>query len=288
MRNAKPSHSDLLSPNSKSGNTSLQVDYLINIFHELRTPLSIILGAIKLIEMEQCNLQDTRIPKHIQIIKVNCYRLLRLINNILDLTKLDNKYVSLEPVSCNIVKLTRDIAHTVAPIAEEREISMQFSSSKEEIITAIDIDKFEKIILNLLSNAIKFTGKGGKIEIRVEDADNRVFIHVKDSGIGIPKSKQKAIFSRYMQSKSPLSRDNEGTGIGLALVKHFVELHGGSINLISKVRYGSDFIVELPIVTCVAGLRKKVSEESQSCQEDRLEKIIKAINIELSDIYTSS
>jgi len=288
MRNAKPSHSDLLSPNSKSGNTSLQVDYLINIFHELRTPLSIILGAIKLIEMEQCNLQDTRIPKHIQIIKVNCYRLLRLINNILDLTKLDNKYVSLEPVSCNIVKLTRDIAHTVAPIAEEREISMQFSSSKEEIITAIDIDKFEKIILNLLSNAIKFTGKGGKIEIRVEDADNRVFIHVKDSGIGIPKSKQKAIFSRYMQSKSPLSRDNEGTGIGLALVKHFVELHGGSINLISKVRYGSDFIVELPIVTCVAGLRKKVSEESQSCQEDRLEKIIKAINIELSYIYTSS
>ncbi len=288
MRNAKPSHSDLLSPNSKSGNTSLQVDYLINIFHELRTPLSIILGAIKLIEMEQCNLQDTRIPKHIQIIKVNCYRLLRLINNILDLTKLDNKYVSLEPVSCNIVKLTRDIAHTVAPIAEEREISMQFSSSKEEIITAVDIDKFEKIILNLLSNAIKFTGKGGKIEIRVEDADNRVFIHVKDSGIGIPKSKQKAIFSRYMQSKSPLSRDNEGTGIGLALVKHFVELHGGSINLISKVRYGSDFIVELPIVTCVAGLRKKVSEESQSCQEDRLEKIIKAINIELSDIYTSS
>jgi anti-sigma regulatory factor (Ser/Thr protein kinase) len=138
----------------------------------------------------------------------------------------------------------------VAPYAKNKGITLEFDTESEEIFTAVDIDKVERIILNLLSNAIKFTPTGGFITVKVGKSENNVAISVKDTGPGIPKNMQAYVFDRFNQVNSSLTRESEGTGIGLSLVKSFVSLHKGKVELISEENKGCEFIVELPIFMC--------------------------------------
>ncbi len=260
-------------------------DFFTNIIHELKTPISVILGAIQLLDLKLENLpeEQARYSKTFQIIKHNCYRLLRLTNNLLDFARLDSGYLKLNPVNCNIVSLTEEITQSVMPYARQKRIDLVFEARHEEISTAIDMEKIERVLLNLLSNAIKFTGQGGKVLVAVRSLENKVLITVKDTGIGIPREKQKEIFERFRQVGSNQSRDQEGCGIGLSLVKSFVDLHQGSITLTSEEHKGSEFVVELPI-------RKLETHEIKGEEpliSDLHHKLNEAINIEFSSSIAS-
>jgi two-component system cell cycle sensor histidine kinase PleC len=258
-----------------------KTDFFSNIVHELKTPISVILGAIQLIESKSksCNAADSPESRNYDIIRLNCYRLLRLANNLLDFARLDSGYLKLNLINCNLVCLVEEITLSVEPYARQKQIDLIFDTQLEEIITAVDMEKVERIVLNLLSNAIKFTMPGGNITVNTCIKSDRACISVKDTGIGIPEDKQNEIFERFQQVGSELSRGNEGSGIGLSLVKSFVNLHHGCVRIISGQQKGSEFIIELPF--------KKLEQEGrkETFQADR-HSMLEAINIEFSDIRT--
>jgi signal transduction histidine kinase len=262
-------------------NDKRKTEFFSNISHELKTPISIILGAIQLIEAK-CPpyINDKRkSSKYYKTIKHNCYRLLRLINNLLDITKMDSGFIKLNTINYNIVYLIEEMVQSIAPYSNQKGLVMEFDTEEEEIFMSVDVDKIERIILNLLSNAIKFTPAGGKVFVNIKRYGNSVLISVKDTGPGIPKDHHTEIFDRYKQTNSYLTRENEGSGIGLSLVKSFVSLHNGSIRLISEESKGSEFIIELPIV-----LNAEFNESATAASSNG-HRIIEAINIEFSDIY---
>ncbi|MGL4911025.1 MAG: ATP-binding protein [Romboutsia sp.] len=259
---------------------SVKNEFFANISHEFKTPLNIILGTMQLIRknIEQDNITYDTLYKHTNIIKQNSYRLLRLVNNLIDISRIDTGYYKLNQSNQNIVKIVEDITLSVAEYVENRNIDLIFDTNEEEVITACDPDKIERVILNILSNAIKYTPKGGKIEVKLERNLDKVLVYIKDNGIGIPKEKADVIFDRFGQVNSELSRNSEGSGIGLSLVKSILSLHGGDINVYSKVGEGSEFVFELPIVL--------LEEEIVYTIQDSRDFTIEKCNIEFSDIYS--
>jgi two-component system cell cycle sensor histidine kinase PleC len=238
--------------------------FFSSMVHELKTPLSIILGAVQLIEMkrkdrcrgaDEINVngidvsQNDCVENHLTAIKCNCYRMMRLTNNLLDLARSDAGYLALRLVNCDLCVLLDEIVRSVLPYALKKQLDLRFNRPQGGIVVALDIEKTERIMLNLLSNAIKFTNPGGSIIVSAYTADGRVFISVKDTGVGIPADRQGDIFDLYRQSGLNARAEKEGYGIGLFLVKTFVELHHGNIRLVSERSRGSEFIVDLPAVT---------------------------------------
>ncbi len=261
--------------------TNEKSEFFYNMSHELKTPITVVLGAIQLIEQKNGSIEHDRrkSSKHITTIKQNCYKLLRLINNILDLSRIESGYIKSNMVNCNIVYLVEEICQSVIPYAVQKSLTLEFDTMEEEIITAVDVDKVERIILNLLSNAIKYTEPGGKISIVVSSKFNKVHICVQDTGIGIPKDMQTSVFNRYQQVDSSLTKGIEGSGLGLSIVKSFIKLHGGSIKVKSEPNIGSEFHICLPIKHI-----ETLSNISSNCVKDS-QRIIEAINIEFSEIY---
>ena len=261
-----------------------KTDFFTNITHELKTPLSVILGAVQLIERKQLPaiFNDSHSGKHFHTIRQNCYRLLRLVNNILDVTKIDSGYTQVYLANHNVVYMAEEITQSIVPYAEQKGLHIEFDTEAEEVITAIDMEKMEKVMLNLLSNAIKFTKPGGKISVGIRRSGDRVLISVRDNGPGIPDSKQKEIFERFRQVGSSYTRENEGSGIGLSLVKSFVELHNGTVRLSSNEGEGSEFTIELPVRLCES------QEPVKQNRNPAHERVVEAINIEFSDIYSLS
>lgn len=259
----------------------LKTEFFANLSHELRTPINVILSAIQLLNLyanegsEDFN--NKNINKYIFTMQQNCYRLLRLVSNIIDITKIDAGFFDLELTNCNIVNIVEDITLSVSEYIEQKGLTLIFDTEVEERIMACDSDKIDRIMLNLLSNAVKFTNPGGKIVVNIYDREDKVVISVKDNGIGIPKGKQKLIFERFHQVDKSLTRSHEGSGIGLSIVKSLVELHEGNITVKSEYKKGTEFIIELPVKL----VRSKDSPYNNT-NEDNIEKI----NIEFSDIYT--
>ncbi|WP_273222970.1 sensor histidine kinase [Geosporobacter ferrireducens] len=259
----------------------LKTEFFSNISHEFKTPLNVILGTLQLYDL---HLQGTTLPAELypiirykKILKQNCYRLLRLINNLLDITKIDSGYFQIQHRNCDMVSLVKEITLSVADYVHNKALSITFNSNTDQKHMACDPDKFERILLNLLSNAIKFTNMEGSISVNFIDYGKRVEIVVKDTGIGIPIDKQEVIFERFRQVDPLLTRNHEGSGIGLALVKSLVEMHLGTIRLQSEVEKGSTFIIDLPVI------------HLEECQpnNDPIEPPcnVEKIHIEFSDIY---
>lgn len=258
----------------------LKTEFFANISHELRTPLNVIWSTLQLIEVLKNNNQLEMCMKkdYHGVMKQNCLRLIRLINNLIDITKIDGNYLTLELYNQNIVSVIEDIVMSVVNYAESHEITLVFDTDVEEKIMAFDSDKMERIILNLLSNAIKFTPKGGEIDVTINDLGDYIRISVKDTGVGIPKEELSNIFERFTQVDKSLSRQNEGSGIGLSLVKSLVALHNGNIYVKSEYGFGSEFVIELP-----AKLKKDCELKTEEYSSDS--KYVDRINIEFSDIY---
>lgn len=256
--------------------------FFANLSHEIKTPINIIYSCIQLLEVNKINgekaLSDAY-NKYDNTLKQNCYRLLRLVNNLVDMTKIDSGYMKLIFINCEIVSLVEDITLSIIPYVESKNINIVFDTYIEELEIRCDPESMERVILNLLSNAIKFTNNDGNISFIVEADDKYVFIRVKDDGIGISKDIREDIFNRFVQEDKSLNRKNEGSGIGLALVKSLVELHDGEVYL-EDVSEGSEFVVKLPNI--------KINEEVNNhnrVMDVESKPLVQKINIEFSDIY---
>ncbi len=257
-------------------------EFFSNISHELKTPLNVILGAIQILsikgntQISQGN--EDKFNKYLRVMKQNCYRLLRLVNNLIDLSKFDSGYLRLNLCNLNIVSVVEEIILSVAHYVENRGLSIVFDTDIEEKTVAVDADKIERIMLNLLSNSIKFTDAGGSISVNISDREDTVAISVRDTGIGIPKDKLNSIFDRFGQVDKSLTRNKEGSGIGLSLVKTLVELHGGHISISSVEGEGSEVVMELPVRT----VENEMPAAGSSAGKSKVENI----KIEFSDIYS--
>lgn len=265
---------------------NLKTEFFSNMSHELRTPLNILLSSLQLIGMyteRENNINIASIRKYTGIMKQNCYRLLRLINNLLDITKIDSGFYQLNMCNHDIVKLVEDITQSVAEYIKGKDIEVVFDTDVEEKIIGCDADKIERVILNLLSNAIKFTKPGGKIEINIYDSLDSINITVRDTGSGIPKDKINSIFDRFIQADKSLSRRSEGTGIGLALVKSLIEMHGGSISVTSNYGEYTQFSILIPARLLSADEECNICNASanNNLDSERIERM----SIEFSDIY---
>jgi PAS domain S-box-containing protein len=259
-----------------------RTDFFANISHELRTPINVILGTLQLMELkfkEVFNENEEKNKRYLRTMKQNCYRLVRLINNLIDVTKIDAGYFEIHLSNCNIVSVVEEITLSVAEYVENNGISLIFDTEMEEKVIACDKEKIERIILNLISNSIKFTNLGGNISVNIFERNDNIVVSIKDTGIGIPQEKQQCIFDRFIQVDKSLTRNREGSGIGLSLVKALVEMHGGKMFLESEIGRGSEFSFELPI--------KQLSEGEEVFVNNNLNanSNIEKINIEFSDIY---
>lgn len=261
----------------------MKTEFIANISHELRTPINVILATLQLFELKLNKLKNYNEKEkyigYIFTMKQNCYRLTRLINNLIDVTKIDAGYVFVDFNNHNIVNIVEDITLSVAEYVENKGLQLVFDTNVEEKIMACDSEKIERIMLNLISNAVKFTKSGGTIIVTICDMGEKIVISVKDTGVGIPKDKQENIFERFVQVDKSLAREHEGSGIGLCLVKSLVELHKGNIFVKSEEGKGSEFIIEFPVR--LVNDNENIDDKDIGSKHNNTEKV----NIEFSDIY---
>lgn len=256
----------------------LKLDFFVNISHELRTPVNLISSTIQLIKLNLKNLSkedENIISKYIDIMESNSMRLIRLINNLIDSTKIDAGFVKFTPINADIIKFIEDVCDSVVDYVDFNKMNLIFDTDREEEIVLFDPDIIERILLNLLSNAVKFNKVDGTIYVNLYTKDDEIRITVRDEGIGIPKEKLSSIFKRFEQLQTKNKIEKQGSGIGLYLVKSLVTLHGGNIKVESKVNEGSKFIVTIP---------KKVLENGEELVIDEKEKANRKASIEFSDI----
>jgi len=262
----------------------LKTEFFANISHEFRTPLNVILSSLRLLELKNSNNtlcgENEHIEKHSRIVKRNCFRLIRLINNLIDITKIDENYMEVNLNNNDIVEIVRSTVASVMEYTKSKGLELIFSSSVKNKIIACDLHKIERIILNLLSNSIKFTQAGGKISIKLYTRNDNIYIAVSDTGIGIAKEKQKIIFDRFAQVDNLLTRRCEGSGIGLSLVKSLVEMHKGSISVKSDYGKGSTFTVKIPV-----NILPDESQVKDECSVNKDQINVERIKVEFSDIY---
>ncbi len=216
--------------------------FFANISHEFRTPLTVIIGHSDRIQ-EPAGIKE--------IIQRNSQKLLRLINQILDLAKLDSGKLQLSLIHGDVVRYLRYITESLTSLAHSKGLELIFYQEVEELFMDFDEDKIQGILSNLLSNAIKFTPAKGKIFVHVnrinQESGDLFLIKVKDTGIGIDAERLPDIFDRFYQADNSMVRKNEGTGIGLAYVSELINLMGGTITVKSKPNQGTEFQVQLPI-----------------------------------------
>lgn len=255
-------------------------EFISLVSHEFKTPLNVIYSAIQLIECVYLDKIPERVQELIGNIKQNTFRQLRLSNNLLDVTKMNSGQFKLNMKNFDIVFLSKAIAESIEVYANQKNIELYFKSNVESKNIITDEEKFERILLNILSNAMKFTDSGGKISVTIDENKSLDVIQIRviDTGIGIPKDKQEIIFERFGQVDNNLSRQAEGSGIGLSLVKLLVNILEGTIEVESEVGVGSTFTIALPIK------KEEVDEKPEYCLDTQNE-LVSKIKVEFSDIY---
>jgi signal transduction histidine kinase len=256
--------------------------FLANISHELRTPLNIIMSTNQMLRLylNKNELNKEQVEKKVNLQVQNCYRLLRLVNNLIDITKIDSGNFEIIKRKGNIVQIVESITMSVVEYIENKGINLIFDTDTEELLMYFDPDAIERIVLNLLSNAIKYTPFGGCIYVNLQSTTDGMIISIKDTGIGIDKEKINIIFERFKQVDELLTRRHEGSGIGLSLVKSLVQMHEGNIEVYSEEQKGTEFSIELPIGNEDEAARRYIN----SVYDDR-QRVVEKINIEFSDIY---
>ena len=225
--------------------TESKLQFFTDISHEIRTPLTLIIGPLeKMMEMKV----DNTIQASFRIMYQNAIRILRLMNQMMDLRALDKGKIKLKIEQVDILEFIRNIMESFAELAETRHITLKLETNEELPSAFIDKDCLDKIIFNLLSNALKFTPVGGKVMVDIQtEGTERLLISVQDSGIGISKEQQVHIFDRFYQIRDVKQNTKIGTGIGLHLSKMMAELHHGSLEVESEPEKGSKFTVRIPL-----------------------------------------
>jgi len=256
-----------------------QEDFILNISHDLRSPLNIILSILQCYKDEYNNVENMQqSQKHMESIKRNGYKILKLVNNLIDTTKLEKKHYNIKRENLDIINLIEWNISSIDKYANQKNISLVFDTNVEECIMAIDPEAIDRIIMNLISNAIKFSPQGSSIYINTWKSINQIIISIRDEGIGIPKDEQKSIFNRFIQSSKNKRNENSGSGIGLDLVRYLTKAHNGEIELRSEENSGSEFIIKLPIEVLDSNQKEDVNYLNARSKVEVLE-------LEFSDIY---
>lgn len=256
----------------------IKLDFFANLSHELRTPINLISSTIQLIKLNlsKLSLDDAnKFYKYMYIMEMNCLRLVRLINNLLDSTRIDAGFINFSPINADIVGFVEDICDSIVDFTKSNNMNLIFDPDIEEEFVLFDPDIIERTMLNILSNAIKFNRKNGNIYVNLHSTNDEIIISIKDEGVGIPKEKVNLIFERFEQVQSKNKIEKQGSGIGLYLVKSLIVLHGGQIKVNSKVNEGTEFIVSIP---------KRIATSTEEFILKNEEVRCNRINIEFSDI----
>ncbi|ELC8424182.1 PAS domain S-box protein [Clostridium perfringens] len=263
----------------------LRMEFFANISHEFKTPVNLIYSALQLLELKSRNDINGDRNNYINYIKIaqqNVFRLLKLINNLIDSTKLEAGFFNINIKNHDIVSCVEDITMSICEFAEKNKISITFDTEEEEKIIAFDLNHLERVLLNILSNAIKFNRENGNIDVYMSFDKRYVNISIKDTGIGIPKDKIDLLFDRFKKINNRLTKINEGSGIGLYIANELVKINGGEIEVNSELGEGTEFIIKMPI--------KRFENEAldeialTACERESREELYK---IELSDIYNT-
>ena len=225
-------------------------NYFVNLSHELRTPLNVLSSINQLIKeftKKDNFITPEKLSYYMGIMDRNCSRLLSLINNLIDHTKIENNSYIINKKDEDIVYLVEETVLDMKDYIEEKGLELIFDTDVEEKVIRCDKVDIERCIINLVGNAVKFTPEGGLIEVLLQDLDDKVKIIVKDNGIGISEEKQKIIFDRFNQVVDESSEQKGGSGLGLTITKQLITLHNGEIYVESEVGVGSEFIIILPV-----------------------------------------
>ena len=269
---------EMIEKNQIEGVMKAQGEFFSFIAHEFRTPLTTISSTLQLLDLVYSEEMTGNIKKYMHTIRRSTYQQLRLVNNLLDITRAEAGYLKVHNKNYDIVAMTKSIIDSISIYAKSNDIKILFHSEFEKKIVGLDDEKYERILLNLLSNSIKFTPKGKSIGIVISSHNNKVCIKLKDEGVGIPKNKQREVFQRFGQTGSNITKSGEGTGIGLYLVKLLVDAMNGKIVLESEENKGSTFIITIPDnVVC--------EDEDSKLLEVTNNRYVKNMQIEFSNIY---
>ena len=273
----------VVSLESKIEYETFKTDFLSNISHEFKTPLNIILASIQLElnHFDDIKDYDSIHYNRLNLIKQNSYRLLRLVDNLIDVTQVENENIKLYNENINIVYFIEEIVDSVSKYIAKMNRNIIFDTNEEEVFLACDPNKIEKVILNLISNSIKYTSANGNIYLTLTTNwdEQRVYISVKDDGVGIPKNSYNSVFEKFKQVDNLFIRRAEGSGIGLPLAKAFIELHNGEIWINKNLNIGSEFIFYLPIITLE-------NSKTNYFYDKVINSVAEQLKIEFSDIYS--
>ena len=230
----------------------LQENFLLNISHDLRSPINVVLSILQYIECKPDSNTvkgNQKRKEYRRIIRRNNLKMLKLIDNLIDTSKLEKNYYKLEKQNVDLIGMIENTATSIEEYAQAKGIRIIFDTNVEECVCGVDPQAIDRIIMNLLSNALKFSPKDSEVLVSVIVDDEKIKISVKDEGIGIPEEEQKSIFNRFIQAKQNKNQEHSGSGIGLDLVNYLSKAHGGNVELFSKVGHGSQFIVTLPLIS---------------------------------------
>ncbi|WP_040212827.1 MASE3 domain-containing sensor histidine kinase [Clostridium polynesiense] len=259
-------------------NEKLRTEFFANLSHEFRTPINVIYSSCQLIDLYIERGNAEKVKNYNKIIKQNCYRIIRLTNNLIDATRFDEGFYAINCVKVDFVKVVEDVVLSVSSYIKDHGIEIIFDTDVEEKTMICDVDKIERIILNLLSNAVKFRRDNkALIMVNLKDRGDSIELRISDNGIGIPIEKQKVLFERFSRADRSLTRKQEGSGLGLYIAKSLVKMHKGSIRVNSKENEGTEFIIDFPVLA---------SEEECQCEKViETRSISEKAKIEFSDIY---
>lgn len=217
-------------------------EFLGNVSHELKTPLFSLQGYV---DMMLSGIDDKQIrDKYLARCDKNIERLINIVRDLEDISRLEDQNLVLYKVSFDMVILFKEVADSISNLAEKRNIKIVVLSKGSVIVNA-DRDRMEQVVVNLLSNAVKYNLDGGRVEVKFEDMFDKVMVQVSDTGVGIPKECQSRVFERFYRIDKARSRDTGGTGLGLSIVKHIIEAHGEKINVDSEPGKGTTFFFAL-------------------------------------------
>ena len=220
-------------------------EFLANISHELRTPLNSILGFSDILGTQLYGNLNPKQEEYINDIKVSATHLLGMINEVLDMSKIEANAMKVVKSAFWISRAVDEVANILSPLAQKKNVKLIKNMDVDFEVFA-DYQKIQQILYNLVSNAIKYSPDNDEVEISVNSDDENFKILVHDNGIGIDKKYHGKIFAKFVQLDSAYTKKESSTGLGLTITKELVELHGGKISLISEVNNGSTFIVEIP------------------------------------------
>jgi PAS domain S-box-containing protein len=219
--------------------------FFSNVSHEFRTPLTLMLAPLLDTIAQHNGVLPPRVTEELTVVHRNGLRLLKLVNSLLDFSRIEAGRVRASFVPTDIAVFTADLASVFRSAVEKAGLTLQIDARPLDVPAYIDRDMWEKIVLNLISNAFKFT-LSGSIRVRLAAADKKILFSVSDTGCGIPPAELPRIFERFHRVEGTPGRTNEGTGIGLALVQELVKLHGGTVTVESEVGHGTTFTVSIP------------------------------------------